>query len=50
MLYSPKISRNYSVKEVKEKLMEYNIPVRPWIEDYNVWEGSGRLRIYKTAP
>lgn len=34
MLYSPKISRNYSVKEVKEKLMEYDIPVRPWIEDY----------------
>lgn len=36
MLYSPLMDRNYSVKEIKEKLMEYNIPVRPWIENYNV--------------
>jgi cyclase len=30
ILYSPTISRNYSVREVKEKLIEYDIPVRPW--------------------
>lgn len=36
MLYSPAIGRNYSVKEVKEKLMECGIPVRPWIQDYSV--------------
>jgi cyclase len=30
ILYSPTINRNYSVREVKEKLIEYNIPVRPW--------------------
>jgi cyclase len=36
MLYSPAISRNYSVREVKEKLMECNIPVRPWLQDYSL--------------
>ncbi|NLG88804.1 MAG: imidazole glycerol phosphate synthase subunit HisF [Clostridiaceae bacterium] len=36
MLYSPRLDRNYSVKEIKDKLVEFNIPVRPWIENYNV--------------
>ncbi len=29
MLYSPRIARNYSVKEIKEYLCSRNIPVRP---------------------
>lgn len=36
MLYSPLLDRNYSVKEIKEKLMEHEIPIRPWIENYNI--------------
>ncbi|NLX77904.1 MAG: imidazole glycerol phosphate synthase subunit HisF [Clostridiaceae bacterium] len=36
MLYSPRMDRNYSVKEIKDKLVEYKIPVRPWIENYNI--------------
>lgn len=32
MLYSPLLERNYSVKEIKQKLIEYNIPIRPWVE------------------
>ncbi|QUI23854.1 imidazole glycerol phosphate synthase subunit HisF [Vallitalea pronyensis] len=36
MLYSPKIERNYSMKEIKEKLIQHNISVRPWIMDYNI--------------
>ena len=32
MLYSPKIERNYSVKEIKEELARQQIPVRPWKE------------------
>jgi cyclase len=36
MLYSPLLNRNYSVKAIKEKLMKNKIPVRPWIENYNV--------------
>lgn len=35
MLYSPLIKRNYSVKEIKQKLIEYKIPIRPWIEDFD---------------
>lgn len=31
MLYSPRITRNYSVREIKAVLTENNIPVRPWI-------------------
>lgn len=31
MLYSPKMDRNYSVKELKEVLAQQGIPVRPWI-------------------
>lgn len=31
MLYSPLIKRNYNVREIKCKLMEHGIPVRPWI-------------------
>ncbi|NLC69349.1 MAG: imidazole glycerol phosphate synthase subunit HisF [Clostridiaceae bacterium] len=34
MLYSPLMKRNYQVKEIKCKLMEHGIPVRPWIEGY----------------
>ncbi|NMB39486.1 MAG: imidazole glycerol phosphate synthase subunit HisF [Firmicutes bacterium] len=30
MLYSPRMERNYSVKEIKEFLLENNISVRPW--------------------
>lgn len=30
MLYSPRISRNYTVKELKETLTEAGIPVQPW--------------------
>ena len=30
MLYSPKL-KNYSVKEIKNELNTYNIPIRPWI-------------------
>lgn len=36
MLYSPLISRNYSVREIKNKLIEYKIPVRPWIDNYEI--------------
>ncbi len=36
MLYSPRMDRNYSVKEIKDKLVEYKIPVRSWIENYNI--------------
>ena len=35
MLYSPLIKKNYSVKEIKQKLMECGVPVRPWIDNYN---------------
>ncbi|NLM26876.1 MAG: hypothetical protein GX211_01710 [Clostridiaceae bacterium] len=31
-----RLDRNYSVKEIKDKLAECNIAVRPWIENYNV--------------
>ncbi len=34
MLYSPRLERNYSVKEIKERLVEYKIPVRPYNENY----------------
>ena len=30
MLYSPRIERNYSVREIKEKLEAENIPIIPW--------------------
>lgn len=30
MLYSPRMARNYSVREIKEFLIEHNIPVIPW--------------------
>jgi cyclase len=33
MLYSPRMKRNYSVKEIKHFLQEKGIPVRPWIDD-----------------
>ena len=36
MLYSPLIEKNYSVKEIKKALNEHNIPIRPWIENYNI--------------
>lgn len=36
MLYSPLISRNYSVKELKEELSRNSVPIRPWIENYNI--------------
>lgn len=32
MLYSPRMKKNYSVKEIKQYLIEKNIPVRPYIE------------------
>lgn len=32
MLYSPRLERNYSVKELKDKLTRDGIPVRPWNE------------------
>lgn len=35
MLYSPLLSKNYSVREIKEKLSANGIHVRPWIEEYN---------------
>jgi len=35
MLYSPRMPRNYSIRELKEELNKNQIPVRPWIEDYN---------------
>ncbi|HHW31206.1 MAG TPA: imidazole glycerol phosphate synthase subunit HisF [Clostridiaceae bacterium] len=31
MLYSPRMKKNYSVKEIKQVLQEHGIPVRPWI-------------------
>lgn len=30
MLYSPRLARNYSVRELKEYLAENNVQVRPW--------------------
>lgn len=36
MLYSPRLERNYSVREIKEKLAEHKIPIRPWISDYSI--------------
>lgn len=36
MLYSPRIKRNYSVKEIKEELSLSNVPIRPWIIDYTI--------------
>ncbi|HHV50423.1 MAG TPA: imidazole glycerol phosphate synthase subunit HisF [Clostridiales bacterium] len=35
MLYSPRLERNYTVKEIKQKLIDCGVPVRPWIENYN---------------
>ncbi len=32
MLYSPRMERNYTVRELKEYLSNNNIPVRPWKE------------------
>jgi len=32
LLYSPRLERNYSVKELKAYLAGHNVPVRPWIE------------------
>lgn len=32
MLYSPRLERNYSVKELKAYLAEHGVPVRPWID------------------
>lgn len=34
VLYSPAVSRNYSVREIKEKLTQYNIPVRPCVRHF----------------
>lgn len=31
MLYSPRLERNYSVKELKKYLIEENIPIRPYV-------------------
>ena len=31
MLYSPKIERNFSVKEIKEYLQDKNVEIRPYI-------------------
>jgi imidazole glycerol-phosphate synthase subunit HisF len=36
MLYSPRLTKNYSVKEIKDELVLNNVPVRPWINDYNI--------------
>lgn len=30
MLYSPRIERNYTVKEIKDALKAYSVPLRPW--------------------
>jgi len=30
MLYSPRIERNYTVKEIKDELIAAGIPMRPW--------------------
>ena len=32
MLYSPRLSRNYSVREIKQELTACGVPVRPWVE------------------
>lgn len=32
MLYSPRMERNYGVKEIKDILAANNIPIRPWID------------------
>lgn len=32
MLYSPRLERNYSVKEIKTVLAENGVPIRPWID------------------
>lgn len=32
LLYSPRLDRNYSVKELKAYLASHSIPVRPWID------------------
>jgi cyclase len=32
LLYSPRLERNYAVKELKTYLASHGIPVRPWIE------------------
>lgn len=32
MLYSPKLPKNFTVKEIKEYLAARDIPVRPWIQ------------------
>ncbi|MDD3766538.1 MAG: HisA/HisF-related TIM barrel protein [Eubacteriales bacterium] len=36
MLYSPRLEKNYSMREIKERLSEYNIYVRPWISGRNI--------------
>jgi cyclase len=30
MLYSPRMERNYTVKELKDELIAAGIPMRPW--------------------
>ena len=30
MLYSPRLEKNYTVREIKESLSSYDIPLRPW--------------------
>ncbi|MFZ4585864.1 MAG: imidazole glycerol phosphate synthase subunit HisF [Acidimicrobiia bacterium] len=32
MLYSPRLEKNYSVRELKETLRAHGVPMRPWVE------------------
>jgi cyclase len=34
MLYSPRLPRNYSVRDIKEELIQNGIAIRPWVENY----------------